>query len=200
MTIKAVIFDLDGVVRHFAPCDTIETQHALAPGIVTATAFESDLLEPTITGRWSHEEWVVAIGDRLAQRHGEGARAAARAFVSLPTRVDDAVLALVDRLRANHTVALLTNGTTRVEDELRTARIDEHFDHVFNSARIGYAKPDVRVFEHAMSVIGCAPQACVFIDDSESKLAGAHQLGIRTVHFTGLEPLVTQLRAWDVRC
>jgi glucose-1-phosphatase len=54
--VRAVIFDLDGVVRHFTPCDTLELEHALAPGTVTATAFEADILEPTITGAWSHEE------------------------------------------------------------------------------------------------------------------------------------------------
>ncbi len=66
------------------------------------------------------------------------------------------------------------------------------FDHFFNSARIGYAKPDRRVFEHVAEHLAVAPQHCAFTDDSEAKLAGAVEIGMATHHYQGVAPL----RAW----
>ena len=60
----AYVFDLDGVVRDFAPGDqnpVIEAALSLPPGTVAATAFRPDLLEPTITGRQTFDEWYAAI-------------------------------------------------------------------------------------------------------------------------------------------
>jgi glucose-1-phosphatase len=198
VTIRAVVFDLDDVVRHFDPCDDVEATYGLAAGTLTATAFEPDLIDPTVTGARTYEQWIEAVGDRLAQRHGDDARPAAAAFGALPATVDPDVLDLVRRLREHYTVALLTNGTTRVEQELRALRLDDRFDHVFNSARIGYAKPDVRVFEHVVAALGYRPAECVFTDDSERKLAGAHEIGMYAVHFTGVDALVAELQQLGV--
>jgi putative hydrolase of the HAD superfamily len=198
VTIRAVLFDLDDVVRHFDPYDDVESAYGLPPGTLGATVFAADLLEPTVTGAWTYEQWIEAIGDRLAGQFGEAARPAATAFSTVPATVDAEVLELVAGLRGRYTVALLTNGTTRVEEELRTLRIDDRFDHVFNSARIGYAKPDRRVFEHAVGVLGYRPHECVFTDDSALKLAGAHEIGMHAVHFTGVETLVAELQRLGV--
>ncbi len=197
--IRAVIFDLDGVVRHFPPCEAIEHEYGLPSGTLTSVPFEPDLIDPTVTGVWSYEEWITAIGDRLTERYGSSARAAMQAFASLVATVDREVVDVALRLRQNYTTAILTNGTTRVEQELRTLGVDADFDHVFNSARIGYAKPDVRIFRFVLDAIGYAAPECVFIDDSEAKLGGAVTLGMRTVHFTGIDPLKSQLRAFGVQ-
>jgi hypothetical protein len=60
----AYVFDLDGVVRDFAPGDpsaAIEAALSLPAGHVAATAFHSDLLTPTITGRQTFDDWYSAI-------------------------------------------------------------------------------------------------------------------------------------------
>src|SRR5690606_38181964 len=52
VVIKAVVFDLDGVVRHFAPAVVarIEQRHGLAAGVIPRAAFTTDLLVPLTTG------------------------------------------------------------------------------------------------------------------------------------------------------
>jgi putative hydrolase of the HAD superfamily len=139
-------------------------------------------------------------GDQLAARYGPSARAAALAFDACVAVVDRDVVDLAFRLRPAFTTAILTNGTTRVEQELGALGVDAEFDHIFNSTRLGYAKPDVTVFQFVLDALGYAAPECVFIDDSEAKLAVAAELGMRTVHFTGIDPLETRLRAFGVRC
>src|SRR4051812_6902307 len=127
----------------------------LPTGTLMEVAFSSDLLVGATTGRVTFEEWIDAMGDELARHHGEAARAAAVAFGSISGRVDDDVIELSGALRGKAvTTAILTNGTTRVELECDQLGIPEHFDHLFNSARIGYAKPDRRVFEHVVDALG----------------------------------------------
>lgn len=52
-TTRAVIFDLDGVVRHWPGEDiaAIEQRHRLPPGTLFAEAFDPSLLLDAITGR-----------------------------------------------------------------------------------------------------------------------------------------------------
>ena len=198
-TIRAVIFDLDGVIRQFAPSTPIDMAHGLAPGTVEATAFEPDLLALVTTGKITHEAWFESVEARLIERHGNQALGAAAAFAKLPLRVDDTVLALSDRLRALGIVtAILTNGTTSVEAEVVAHNIPEHFDGFFNSARIGFAKPDRRAFAHVATALGIPPTECAFTDDTVHKLTGADQLGMHTHHFVGVAKCEAWLRELNV--
>jgi putative hydrolase of the HAD superfamily len=194
--IRAVIFDLDGVVRHFEQPGATEHRLGLPPGSIEAAAFASGLIDDATTGRITFEAWMDAMADALERDHGASARAAAAAWAALPTWLDDDVVTLAHTLRAaGYATAILTNGTTRVEHECALLGLPgDAFAHLFNSARIGYAKPDRRVFEHVVGELGVAPEECAFTDDSKMKLAGAVELGMATHHYTGVAPLHAWLR------
>lgn len=184
--IRAVVFDLDGVLRHFhSDCiSEIERRHALPDGALNATAFSQPLLADVTTGRISRAEWVRKIGRTL------GAHKAAEEWGKLSPRPDRAMLELADELRSRGTtVAILTNGTDTIPTEIEAQGIQPHIDYVFNSATIGYAKPDRRAFQHVMDTLGLESPEIFFTDDSSSKLVGAADLGIVTHHFTGISSL-----------
>ncbi|MFJ4015199.1 HAD family hydrolase [Microbacterium sp. NPDC090014] len=190
--IRAVLFDLDGVVRHFDPENvaSIERAHELDPGSIEAIAFAPHHLEQVTTGRISRREWVERIGEEL------GNAEAADGWGSQPFRVDEEVLDLVDELRANGIrTAILTNGTDTIPDEVASINLGSHFESVFNSAEIGWTKPDARAFQHVLDELQLAPQEVFFTDDSASKLVGAEELGMLTHHFTGVAGLRESLRA-----
>lgn len=65
--IRAVLFDLDGVVRHFDPENvaSIERAHEIEPGSIEAIAFAPHHLEQVTAGRISRLEWVERIGEEL---------------------------------------------------------------------------------------------------------------------------------------
>jgi putative hydrolase of the HAD superfamily len=195
--IRAVVFDLDGVLRHFDPSHVagIEERHGLAVGSIHAAAFDAELLDAVITGRVDRAAWVQRVGERL--RHPQ----AAAEWGRHPSDPDARMLALSDRLRATGIrTAILTNGTDTIADELGESGIDAHVDVVFNSAQIGVAKPDPRVFQHVLDALELPAEDVFFTDDSASKLAGADLLGIRTHHFTGVDGLRAALRAAGISC
>lgn len=187
--ICAVLFDLDGVVRHFDHDPELERRHDLEPDALARAAFDPPLLEQVTTGRITRAEWVARIGAAV------GSRAAAEEWGRTPFRLDPALTGLADELRSRGIrCAILTNGTDTIAAEATESGLDRHFDPILNSAEIGHAKPDRRAFAHAAGALGLGPEQIVFTDDSASKLAGAQELGMLTHHFTGIDGLITALR------
>lgn len=190
--ISTVLLDLDGVIRHFETDHraNIEAEAGLAPGTLWAAAFEEDLIEQLITGRITRAEWTVAVGDAV------GHPAAAAAWLAEKGTVDSEMIVLIDELRdAGVTVAVLTNGTDTIPAELDELEVTPHLDAIFNTAEIGYAKPDRRAFEHACTALGVSPAEVFFTDDSPRKFTGAIEIGMTTEHFVGVAELRTQLAA-----
>lgn len=109
--------------------------------------------------------------------------------------VDAAVLELSDEIRRlGMRTAVLTNGTDTIRAEIDAMGIGDRFDAVFNSADIGFAKPDVRAFRHVLDALAVGAEEVLFTDDSVSKLAGADRLSIRTHLFDGVDGLRERLR------
>jgi putative hydrolase of the HAD superfamily len=194
--IRAVLFDLDGVIRHFDPEATadIERRHALELGTLLDTAFAEPGITDVTTGRITRAAWITGIGETL------GAPDAAAEWGGRPPRVDPEMLLLADELRAKGlTVAVLTNGTDTIPGEMADQGIACRVDHVFNSAEIGHAKPDARAFRHVLEVLGLSGPEVFFTDDSPRKLAGAVEVGMRAHAFVGLADLRQALGAVGVR-
>ncbi len=189
--IAAVVLDLDGVVRHFAPDHeaTLCRDAGLEPGTIEATAFAPDLIGLVVTGAITKAEWLARVGEAI------GAVEAAVAWGRTPATIDQGVLAIVDEVRATGRPAtILTNGTDAVPAELAALDVAHRFDRIFNSAEIGHAKPDVRAFAHVCEALDLAPERVAFTDDSRSKLTGAATLGMPTHPFTS----AAALRDWLV--
>lgn len=84
-------------------------------------------------------------------------------------------------------------GLSRGTIERAAHGIADRFDAIFNSAEIGYTKPDIRAFRHVLEVLDVEPAEVFFTDDSPSKLAGAESLSMRTHLFTGADDLRDRL-------
>lgn len=191
--IRAVLFDLDGVVRHFDQDPDLERRHGLSDGSLLSVALSGPLLDAVTTGQITRATWITAIGEAI------GSPAAAAEWGQTPAHVDPEMLALADELRAlGLTTAILTNGTDTIPEETARAGITRYFAPIFNSAEIGYAKPDTRAFTPVLDTLGLDPAHVLFTDDSPSKLDGAAELGMLTHHFTGVVALRAALRAAGV--
>lgn len=194
--IRVVLFDLDGVVRHFDPSHVagIEDRHGIARGALEAFAFSRPIIDDVTTGRISRAQWI----DRIAQHVGSADAAAE--WERQPVTVDRGVLVLADDLqRAGLTTAILTNGTDTIPAEAAQLGLDAHFSHIFNSASIGFVKPDPRAFQHVIDTLEVPGDSVFFTDDSAAKLKGAVSLGMTTHHYKGVAGLRAALRRSHVR-
>ena len=194
--IRTVLFDLDGVVRHFDSehVVNIEQRHGIGAGVINAYAFSSPIIERVTTGRITRQAWIEQIGAHL------GNEAAAAEWGRQRSEVDPGMMDLADEIRSvGRTTAILTNGTDTIPEEMIAADLHWHFDPIFNSAEIGYAKPDQRAFQHVLDALDLKPDELFFTDDSPSKLVGADALGIVTHHFVDVAGLRAALDEQGVR-
>lgn len=190
--IRVVLFDLDGVVRHFEPdhATRIERAYGLPAGALKDAAFDRPLLEAVTTGLIGRAEWTRQIGEQIGN-----ADAAQEWSVYRPV-VDEAMLALSDEIRGlGLRTAVLTNGTDTIASEIEAHGISDRFDAIFNSADIGFAKPDVRAFQHVLDALMVTGPEVFFTDDSPSNLTGATTLSMRVHLFHSAAELRHELTA-----
>lgn len=161
-----LLLDLDGVVRRFPP---------LSAEIAEA-AFEPALLHRAVTGEITDEQWRQEVG------HG---------WTAEPGEVIPEALALVRAARKQCFVALLSNATTRLEADLAELALDVEFDAVFNSARLGVAKPDPAIFRRVLTELG--HETAVFCDDTAEHVEAACAAGLDGVHVPDTAALRTAL-------
>lgn len=184
--IRAVLFDFDGVIRRFDEEFTpdLELRYGLAEGCINEVAFSGPLLTELTMGNIPRREWIRQIGETI------GSAEAAEQWSRHPAYADQDVLHIVDQLHAQGlTTAILTNGTDEVRAEAEQLGVPEHFDAFFNSAEIGYIKPDLRAFQHVLDHLSLAGDEVFFTDDSTSKLHGARELGMKVHHYTSADTL-----------
>ncbi|MEV7177573.1 HAD-IA family hydrolase [Kitasatospora sp. NPDC093679] len=182
----AVLCDLDGVIRFFdhAEVTRLERAAGLPPGSTARAAFGPGVAEPLVLGGLTRAQWREAIGAALTASVSEdGARALAGAFTTTPQSADPEVVDLLRRARASCPVLLVTNATVWLDEDLAALGLTGLADGVVNSAEVGSAKPDTRIYEIAAERAGVAPERCLFVDDRAENVAAATALGMVGLHY-----------------
>jgi len=199
--VGAVLCDLDGVLRLWDQewMGGLDAAYGLPASTLAGAAFRAERLDPAITGGVTDEEWRAAVAGDLAERCGSAdrARELVAAWSAQPARVDREVLELLTAVRRRVPVVLVSNATTRLEADLAALGLDGALDAVVNTARIGVAKPDERVYRIAAELAGTAPEGCLFVDDTAGHVAAARAVGMTGVHYRGISDLREALGAWS---
>jgi putative hydrolase of the HAD superfamily len=197
VTIKAVIFDLGGVVfpSPFEAFDAYEHDQGLPVGSVRALIRVS-----SETGAWAALE-RGHLG--MAEFHAaldEEARLAGLAFEAeaLMQRVSRGfgprpeMVHAIARLRdAGYKTAALTNNWVAGDRGVERAgsgvkEVAEHlaFDVIVESAIEGLRKPDPRIYELVLERVGVDATEAVFLDDLGINLKPARVMGMTTIKVT----------------
>lgn len=154
--------------------DTDHTWHRLERGEITLSAAREEIMAEGARQGLVFDP--LEIFTRLA-RSGRGVRTP-----------------LVDRVRGlkreGYRTALVTNNVAEFRRAWRSMiPADELFDLVIDSSEVGVRKPDPAIFRLTIERLGnVLPERCVFLDDSESNVKAATDLGIHGV-LVGDDPL-----------
>ncbi|WED24120.1 pyrimidine 5'-nucleotidase [Vibrio sp. JC009] len=90
---------------------------------------------------------------------------------------------LIDYLSGKVKLGIVTNGFTDLQSvRLEKTGLASSFEHVFISEEIGVAKPDRRIFDHALSMMGNPDKERVMMvgDNPHSDVLGGLNAGIMT--------------------
>jgi putative hydrolase of the HAD superfamily len=114
---------------------------------------------------------------------------------------------MVDALRrckAAFRVACITNnmkhgegpGMARsAEKAAAVAEIMTLFEHVVESSKLGWRKPDPRIYRHACELLDVAPERCIYLDDLGVNLKPARAMGMRTIKVGDPDTAIAELEA-----
>jgi epoxide hydrolase-like predicted phosphatase len=184
MAIKAVIFDLAGVVL-FPIRGTFNS--LLAERLEASLDEVERIMSDHTNDLWDMNELSDdAFYDHLLTELKQPLekKAIIRKFVIDDFYVDQEMLALIRELRKTYTTALLTNFPAHVHDFMqRSWHMDGAFDHIIVSADVKLIKPDPRMYQLTLERLGCLAHEAVFIDDRKINVEAAETLGIKGILF-----------------
>ena len=103
----------------------------------------------------------------------------------------------IDQLRgAGKRIAILSNMPRDLGEALK-ARTDRlgSFDQVTLSYEVHAVKPEPAIYEHCLDGLGTAPNQTLFLDDRLANVQGAELLGVRAIHFTSRDDVLSRLRS-----
>jgi putative hydrolase of the HAD superfamily len=129
---------------------------------------------------WRGALEAIAVSDDALAAELEAAYIAAR---RAHQPVDPEAERVLDDLARDHRLALVTNGAPDVQREkLAGTTLGLRFAAIVISAELGIAKPDPRIFEHALRAVGAERDGSVMIGDSLSRdIAGARRAGLGSI-------------------
>ena len=191
-----ILTDLDGVLRIFPSHHngSVENALGLKPGSFLPIAFQRKFLEPAVAGKITDEQWRQNIIAELSKNLELSAvdRAITR-WTAFPGELQNEVHALYLAQKQNCKLSLLTNATTRLNTDLKTLGIYDMFDIIFNTSKIGFAKPDPKSFEHVLKSVEYPAHEILFIDDREENIKAAEALGFRVLFYENYQGLHSAL-------
>ncbi|KAL1925441.1 uncharacterized protein VTP21DRAFT_324 [Calcarisporiella thermophila] len=211
MNIKAVIFDIGGVVcgSPFTGIAKYETKYGLPKNYINVAiaSRENGAFQRLERGELQLEEFYSLFGAELsdpanvdyyrvyAQRrnlrnvtipekiHIDGEELFTQ-MMREALRINPGYLSAIRRLREKgFKVAALTNNypLTNVSHE---KSLKANFDAYFESSVVGLRKPSPDFYLHACKALNLLPSEVVFLDDIGMNLKAARELGMQTIRVT----------------
>ncbi|HEY6706305.1 MAG TPA: HAD family phosphatase [Actinomycetota bacterium] len=197
MPVKAVVFDLGGVLIDWDP-------RYLYRKLLDGEAAMEEFLATVCTPEWNAEQdrgrpFAEGVAE-LVERHPVHAAAITAYHERWPEMLGGAVGGTVEVLAelraAGVPVYALTNWSAETFGIARERfEFLEWFDGVLVSGEERMIKPDPAIFRLLLDRFGLDPEATFYVDDSEPNVEAAGRLGFDAVRFTGTEQLRRDLVA-----
>lgn len=185
VAIKAVLCDVDDVIRHWRddPIAAAERAHGVEYETLARAMFARDLLYPACAGEITAGDWMGRAANRLLETglSHEAALSLVQAWRSRPFWIDQQVMDWLAAARRRMPVWLLTNQMDDFAEAMAGAGVLERMDGVINSADVGVPKPEPEIYRIAAGKVGVPLEHCLFIDDRSENIDAAAELGMTTV-------------------
>jgi putative hydrolase of the HAD superfamily len=204
VTIRAVLFDLDDTLfdHQYGSRAALAVAQSMHPSlqrieIAVLEAAHSRILETlhadVMIGRIPLDAARVERFRRLYASAGVQAdealaRRTALAYRDAYIGARQAVAGAAPALAAVHTrakVGIISNNLLEEQrDKLRHCGLAAHYDTLVVSEEFGVSKPDPRLFEIALTRLGCVAEETIMVGDSwAADIEGALAAGIRPIWF-----------------
>ncbi|MCU4741543.1 HAD family hydrolase [Halobacteria archaeon AArc-m2/3/4] len=182
---RAVVFDLDYTLavpeRDRETILTEATQAAGAPALTREEYLEAHRRNLTRESREPIFEDLLA--DRETDASPEAVATAYRETIAEALTPLAGVEGMLDDLRSEYRVGLLTNGPVRAQrDKIATLGWERAFDAALVTGELAAGKPDERAFQAILHELDVDPTEAVYVgDEVEADIFGATNAGMTAI-------------------
>jgi putative hydrolase of the HAD superfamily len=145
----------------------------------------TDSLEGTLPAESGFRDTVRAVAEGLAaglQQENAVVQRIGDRFSDQALRQLAASAALLARLRGRYRLGIVSNFYGNLAAVCDETGLTPSIGVAVDSTRVGFKKPDRRIFAAALDALGAAPADTVFVGDSLTRdMAGARAMGMRHV-------------------
>lgn len=195
MSIKAVFFDLGGVIvrtEYQAPRQQLAERLGMEYEDLVRIVFDSDSAQKATVGEVTSAEHWAMVMKRLKRPASETATIRDEFFGG--DIIDHDLLEYLRSLRGKYKTGLISNAWSDLREYIVKQKFDDAFDHMIISAEVGAAKPGAKIFRVALKQLQVEASDAVFVDDFYENIEGCEKLGIKGIHFKSPESALKQLK------
>jgi putative hydrolase of the HAD superfamily len=195
---RAVFWDFGGVIlaSPFDAFNAYERAHGLPIDFIRSV----NAVDPH-TNAWARierREITAEEFDHAFARESEqmGHRVPGADILELLSgQVRPEMVEALDRvIAAGYITACLTNNVVSdVREEV--APIMARFDHIVESSKVGFRKPELEFYERGCELAGVDPAEVVYLDDLGINLKPARAMGMTTIKVTSADQALSELEA-----
>lgn len=195
MTIRAVYFDLGGVIaRTEKPEPRTRLAHSLGLSYaeMDELVFENDSSKQASLGLITETQHWQKVAGLLKLPDSEIPRLRAEFFAG--DEIDLELVNLMRSLRPAIKVGLISNAWSELRSWIVAQNFADAFDDMIISAEVGFAKPDPRIYQAALNNLQVLPHESVFLDDMARNVEAARKMGMHAIHFVQPEQAIAELK------
>ncbi len=197
MNLKALIFDLDGVLTDTAKYHYLawkkladelgfyfdEEINELLKGVSRINSFEIILQKNNATNAFSPEE-----KETLANKKNEYYKEMIEQLT--PNDILDGILPFITEARNSGVKCAVASISKNAQRVLELLKISDMFDYIADAALVKKPKPDPEIFLTCANALGFKPNECIGIEDAQAGIESIHNAGMLSV---GINVAVTSI-------
>ena len=90
---------------------------------------------------------------------------------------------ILNYLQPKYQMHIITNGFHEVQNrKMKNSKILPYFEHIISSEKVGYKKPNPKIFHYALNLANAKPEESIMIGDNlEADINGAKDVGMHTI-------------------
>mgnify|MGYP000911941357 CR=1 FL=1 len=189
--IKLALFDIDGILNVAPRFSTRYTQE-FGVSMDTLLEFFEGSFQKCLIGKADLREELEEVKDKW-NFEGSVDELLNYWFKGEVNEIKEVREFIMGIKQTGVTTAAGTNQEKlRIEYLTKTLKLNEVFEEIYSSARIGIKKPDTKFFEFISEDLSVPYDQIIFWDDKQSNVDSAKSLGIHAYLFEGLDKMKEQ--------
>lgn len=186
--IRAVIFDLDGVITdsaryHFLAWKELadelgipfdEAYNEKLKGVSRMESLELVLANGNACDRYSDAE-----KERMAEKKNDNYKELIRQIT--PADILPGIQDFLDELKQEGIRIALASVSMNAPFIIRQLELQPYFDYIADAAKVPNAKPFPDIFLAGMQEFGLKPEECIGVEDARTGIEAIHRAGMKAV-------------------